>query len=102
MALYEVHRRCTMEPSDCAKCSAYSRSQSPVTRLDPMNKWPRIMELIVALGLIVFKVAFLVAILLLLPLPLTWLERKIAGHIQQRWGGRVSGGAGCCSLWRTE
>ncbi len=29
------------------------------------------MELIVALGLIVFKVAFLIAILLLLPLPLT-------------------------------
>ncbi len=44
------------------------------------------MELIVALGLIVFKVAFLIAILLLLPLPLTWVERKIAGHIQQRMG----------------
>nr|WP_246811537.1 NADH-quinone oxidoreductase subunit H [Mesorhizobium silamurunense] len=24
--------------------------------------------------------------ILLLPLPLTWLERKIAGHIQQRMG----------------
>jgi NADH-quinone oxidoreductase subunit H len=44
------------------------------------------MELVVALGLIVFKVALLIAILLLLPLPLTWLERKIAGHIQQRMG----------------
>ena len=33
------------------------------------------MELIVALGLIVLKVAFLIATLLLLPLPLTWLER---------------------------
>ncbi|MGO7207458.1 NADH-quinone oxidoreductase subunit H, partial [Rhizobium ruizarguesonis] len=44
------------------------------------------MELIVALGLIVLKVAFLIAILLLLPLPLTWLERKIAGHMQQRMG----------------
>ncbi|WP_246506043.1 NADH-quinone oxidoreductase subunit H [Mesorhizobium silamurunense] len=43
------------------------------------------MELVVALGLIVFKVALLIAILLL-PLPLTWLERKIAGHIQQRMG----------------
>src|SRR5689334_19355900 len=42
------------------------------------------MELVVALGLIVLKVAFLIAILLLLPLPLTWLERMIAGHIQQR------------------
>ena len=28
----------------------------------------------------------MVAVLLLLPLPLTWLERKIAGHIQQRPG----------------
>ncbi len=27
-----------------------------------------------------------IAILLLLPLPLTWLERKIAGHMQQRMG----------------
>ena len=42
------------------------------------------MELLVALGLIAFKVALLIAILLLLPLPLTWLERKIAGHMQQR------------------
>ncbi|NGO53856.1 NADH-quinone oxidoreductase subunit H, partial [Allomesorhizobium camelthorni] len=44
------------------------------------------MELVVALGLIVFKVALLIAVLLLLPLPLTWLERKIAGHMQQRMG----------------
>ena len=44
------------------------------------------MELVVALGLIAFKVALLIAILLLLPLPLTWLERKIAGHMQQRMG----------------
>lgn len=44
------------------------------------------MELIVALGLIVIKVALLIAMLLLLPLPLTWLERKIAGHMQQRMG----------------
>ncbi|QUM84486.1 NADH-quinone oxidoreductase subunit NuoH [Moritella sp. 28] len=32
------------------------------------------------------KIAVVVAVLLLLPLPLTWLERKIAGHIQQRPG----------------
>lgn len=32
------------------------------------------------------KIAIVVAVLLLLPLPLTWLERKIAGHIQQRPG----------------
>ena len=49
------------------------------------------MELFIALGLIAFKVALLIATLLLLPLPLTWLERKIAGHIQQRivWTLRV-------------
>ncbi len=44
------------------------------------------MELIVVIGLIVVKVALLIAMLLLLPLPLTWLERKIAGHMQQRMG----------------
>ena len=44
------------------------------------------MELVLALGLIVFKVAVLISILLLLPLPMTWVERKIAGHIQQRLG----------------
>lgn len=50
------------------------------------NRWPRIMELLVALGLIALKIALLIAMLLLLPLPLTWLERKIAGHMQQRMG----------------
>ncbi|MCG7522338.1 NADH-quinone oxidoreductase subunit NuoH [Ruegeria sp. Ofav3-42] len=44
------------------------------------------MELAIAIGLIVLKVAILIAALLLLPLPLVWLERKIAGHIQQRMG----------------
>lgn len=59
------------------------------------------MELIVALGVIVFKVALVIAILLLLPLPLTWLERKIAGHMQQRMGRCAWAGTDCCSRWRT-
>jgi len=32
------------------------------------------------------KMAIVVGVLLLLPLPLTWMERKIAAHIQQRPG----------------
>jgi len=32
------------------------------------------------------KMAIIVMVLLILPMPLTWLERKIAGHIQQRPG----------------
>ena len=36
--------------------------------------------------LIFVKVAIVFAVLLFLPIPLTWLERKIAGHIQQRLG----------------
>ncbi len=36
--------------------------------------------------LILGKMIVVIAILFALPIPLTWLERKIAGHIQQRLG----------------
>jgi NADH-quinone oxidoreductase subunit H len=44
------------------------------------------MELIIALALIVLKVFIVANVLFILPIPLTWIERKIAGHIQQRMG----------------
>ena len=44
------------------------------------------MEVAIAIGLILAKVIIVTVILLILPVPLTWLERKIAGHIQQRLG----------------
>jgi len=44
------------------------------------------METFLALGLIVVKMAVVIGVLLALPIPLTWIERKIAGHIQQRLG----------------
>ncbi len=44
------------------------------------------MELFIAIALIAAKVGIMIVVLLLLPLPLVWLERKIAGHIQQRLG----------------
>lgn len=44
------------------------------------------MESFIALLPLLIKMAVIVVVLLLLPLPLIWLERKIAGHIQQRPG----------------
>ena len=44
------------------------------------------METFLAFGLIVVKMAVVIGVLLVLPIPLTWIERKIAGHIQQRLG----------------
>jgi NADH-quinone oxidoreductase subunit H len=44
------------------------------------------MESIIVILPLLVKMGIVVAVLLLLPLPLTWLERKIAGHIQQRPG----------------
>jgi len=44
------------------------------------------LTLIVTVCVMVFKVVVLTMIVFGLPLPLTWLERKIAGHIQVRPG----------------
>lgn len=44
------------------------------------------MENVVAILPLLIKMAIVVVVLLALPLPLTWLERKIAAHIQQRPG----------------
>ena len=44
------------------------------------------METFFAFGLLVVKMAVVIGVLLALPIPLTWIERKIAGHIQQRLG----------------
>ena len=44
------------------------------------------MESFIAILPLLIKMAVVVVVLLLLPLPLTWLERKIAAHIQQRPG----------------
>jgi NADH-quinone oxidoreductase subunit H len=37
-------------------------------------------------GMMLLHVMIVVAILFLMPIPFTWVERKIAGHIQQRMG----------------
>ncbi len=44
------------------------------------------MDDLLVVVVIVGKVIVVIAILFVLPIPLTWLERKIAGHIQQRLG----------------
>jgi NADH-quinone oxidoreductase subunit H len=44
------------------------------------------MDELLLVVLIVGKLIVVIAILFALPIPLTWLERKIAGHIQQRLG----------------
>ncbi|WP_018992405.1 NADH-quinone oxidoreductase subunit NuoH [Aromatoleum toluclasticum] len=44
------------------------------------------MELMIAAAVIMVKVILITVILFIVPVPLTWLERKIAGHIQQRMG----------------
>lgn len=44
------------------------------------------MELIIAVSVILIKVVIIAVILFIIPIPLTWMERKIAGHIQQRMG----------------
>lgn len=44
------------------------------------------MENIAVILPLLIKMVIVVAVLLLLPLPLTWVERKIAAHIQQRPG----------------
>ena len=44
------------------------------------------METFFAFALLVAKMAVVIGVLLALPIPLTWIERKSAGHIQQRLG----------------
>ena len=44
------------------------------------------MELIIAVTVILIKVVIIAVILFIVPIPFTWIERKIAGHIQQRMG----------------
>ena len=36
--------------------------------------------------IIIIKVMIMVGVLFNLPIPLTWIERKVAGHIQSRLG----------------
>ncbi len=41
---------------------------------------------IIEVILIIFKIVVMTLVLFLLPLPLTWIERKVAGHIHARLG----------------
>ncbi|MFQ5465711.1 MAG: NADH-quinone oxidoreductase subunit H, partial [Thermodesulfobacteriota bacterium] len=42
--------------------------------------------ILIEVAILIVKVFVVLNILFLLPLPLTWLERKVAGHIQVRLG----------------
>jgi len=44
------------------------------------------MEELIPIVVLLAKLIVVIVVLLILPIPLTWLERKIAGHIQQRLG----------------
>lgn len=43
-------------------------------------------SVLIEVAIMIFKVVFVTMIVFALPLPLTWLERKVAGHIQVRLG----------------
>ena len=38
------------------------------------------------IGMVLLHVMIVIAVLFLMPIPFTWIERKIAGHMQQRMG----------------
>lgn len=49
------------------------------------------MEFLLVFLIMLAKVIVLTIILFILPVPLTWMERKVAGHIQQRLGPMRTG-----------
>lgn len=44
------------------------------------------MSTLIEVGMLVLHILIVIMILFMLPIPLTWIERKVAGHIQQRLG----------------
>ncbi len=44
------------------------------------------MSALMEIGTMILHILIVIAILFILPIPLTWVERKVAGHIQQRLG----------------